>query len=118
MPTHGFSTKPLKAKLLAGEQKATEFSLAGERATSDTHPHDPGCAWKQWFGLGGFHTKGGAETWIFFFSHSSEVVVRFQVLIKNGPTWSSGFYQIFMSVLPSVVQQHFPYNSHLYIDKV
>ena len=26
MPTHGFSTKPLKVKLLAGEQKATEVS--------------------------------------------------------------------------------------------
>ena len=26
MPTNGFSTKPLKVKLLAGEQKATKFS--------------------------------------------------------------------------------------------
>ena len=25
MPTNGFSTKPLKVKLLAGEQKATEI---------------------------------------------------------------------------------------------
>ena len=27
MPTNGFAIKPLKVKLLAGEQKATEFRL-------------------------------------------------------------------------------------------
>ena len=29
MPTNGFSTKPLKVKLLAFEQKATEVGLGG-----------------------------------------------------------------------------------------
>ena len=43
MPTHGFSTKPLKVKLLAGEQKATEFLL--EHLVGD-------------FGLGRFEAEG------------------------------------------------------------
>ena len=30
MPTDGFSIKPRKVKLLAGEQKATEFPLVGD----------------------------------------------------------------------------------------
>ena len=31
LPTNGFSIKRLEVKLLAGEQKATETSLAGAR---------------------------------------------------------------------------------------
>ena len=35
MPTNGFPTKPLKVKLLAGEQKATETNQSHEVVTCD-----------------------------------------------------------------------------------
>ena len=35
MPTNGFSTKPLKVKLLAGQQKATEFIYVSQANLSD-----------------------------------------------------------------------------------
>ena len=44
MPTTGFSTKPLKVKLLAGEQKATEISIPGFDVGSiwrNSEPWDP-----------------------------------------------------------------------------
>ena len=38
MPTNGFSIKPLKVKLLAGEQKATEILIQRPNARSPFHP--------------------------------------------------------------------------------
>ena len=40
MPTNGFSIKPLKVKVLAGEQKATEFCLHREKRY-----HHFDCCW-------------------------------------------------------------------------
>ena len=38
MPTNGFSTKPLKVQLLAGEQKATEVSINGKLFSGSLRP--------------------------------------------------------------------------------
>ena len=44
LPTSGFSTKPLKVKLLAGEQKATQSRLQA------TQPHELAHLLQQWEG--------------------------------------------------------------------
>ena len=56
LPANGFSIKPLKVKLLAGEQKATEF-LGGETKKKDHKIHFVGFPSKR-------HPSGPVQFWV------------------------------------------------------
>ena len=79
MPTNGFSTKPLKVKLLAGEQKATEHLFygkhrlvrqSGSQCSFSFSPWGVGpiCRWLQlreaqkWVGARGTYTNPQVST--------------------------------------------------------
>ena len=66
MPTNGFSIKPLKGILVAGEQKATEFPLSSGPLGLDLlnlggslHPRSLGVRRSKWGSLGSCRVLGG-----------------------------------------------------------